>query len=139
MINKVILVGRVGNDPEVRALPDGGKVARLNIATSERFYNKESNTTTEHTEWHTVQLWAGLADVVDRWVHKGDMLYIEGNLRTREWLDKENRKHYTTEISARELKMLGGRTSAEAKPAQEEPEQTPEIAPIPTDPDGLPF
>ena len=139
MVNKVILVGRVGNDPEVRALPDGAKVARLNIATSERIYNKESNTTTEHTEWHTVQLWSGLADIVDKWVHKGDMLYIEGNLRTREWLDKENRKHYTTEVNARELKMLGGRTSAEAKPMQAEPEPTPEIAPIPTDPDGLPF
>ena len=139
MINKVILVGRVGVDPEFKALPDGSKVARVKLATSEKVYNRETNTSQEYTEWHTITMWSNLADIVDRYVKKGNLLYIEGNLRTREWLDKENRKHYTTEVNARELKMLGGRTSAEAKPMQAEPEPTPEVAPIPTDPDGLPF
>lgn len=139
MINKVILVGRVGLDPEVRVLPDGGKIARLSIATTERIYNKESNTTTDHTEWHKVSLWGGLADVADKWVHKGDLLYIEGTIRTREWLDKEQRKNYTTEINAKDMKMLGSRSSNEAKDVSVEPEPTQDVAPIPTDPDGLPF
>ena len=90
MINKVILVGNVGIDPEVRAIESGVKVARVRLATTERIFNRQTNESTEHTEWHTVILWRGLADVVDRFVRKGSQLYIEGSLRTREWMDKEN-------------------------------------------------
>ena len=78
MINKVILVGNVGVDPEVRAMESGVKVARVRLATSERMYNRQTNETTEHTEWHTVTLWRGLAETVDRFVRKGSQLYIEG-------------------------------------------------------------
>ncbi len=114
MINKVILVGNVGVDPEVRAMESGVKVARVRLATSERMYNRQTNETTEHTEWHTVTLWRGLAETVDRFVRKGSQLYIEGRLRTREWTDKDNNKRYTTEILADEMKLLGRRSDSAA-------------------------
>lgn len=111
MINKVILVGNVGADPEVRALDGGTKVARIRLATSERIYNKERNETKEVTEWHSITLWRGLAEVVDKYIRKGAQIYIEGKLRTREY-DKNGVKCYTTEIVAEELKMLGKREVA---------------------------
>ena len=117
MIKKVILVGNVGLDPEVRALETGAKVARVRLATTERYFDKQTNETKELTEWHTVTLWRGLADVVDKYVHKGSQLYIEGSLRTREWVDKDNQKRYTTEIVATEMKLLGRRV--DAQPGQE--------------------
>ena len=137
MINKVILVGRVGVDPEFKALPDGGKVARLKLATSEKVYNRESNTSTEYTEWHTITMWSNLADIVDKGVKKGDLLYIEGTLRTREYTDKEGVKRYTTEVVGKEMKMLGGNKQQSQAPTA--PAPAPEVAPIPADPDGLPF
>lgn len=108
MINKVILVGNVGADPEVRALDGGAKVARIRLATTERIYNKEKNETKELTEWHSITLWRGLAEVVDKYIRKGAQIYIEGKLRTREY-DKNGVKCYATEIVAEELKMLGKR------------------------------
>ena len=108
MINKVILVGNVGADPEVRALDGGTKVARILLETNERIYNKEKNETKENTEWHSITLWRGLADVVDKYIRKGSQIYIEGKLRTREYT-KEGVKCYATEIVAEELKMLGKR------------------------------
>ena len=110
MVNKVILVGNVGLDPEVRTLEGGAKVARIRLATTERLYDRASNETKEHTEWHTITLWRGLADVVDRYVRKGTQLYIEGCLRTREWMDKDNNKRYTTEILADTMNLLGRRS-----------------------------
>lgn len=110
MVNKVILVGNVGLDPEVRTLEGGAKVARIRLATTERLYDRASNETKEHTEWHTITLWRGLADVVDRYVRKGTQLYIEGRLRTREWMDKDNNKRYTTEILADTMNLLGRRS-----------------------------
>ena len=110
MVNKVILVGNVGVDPEVRTTESGVKVARVRLATTERMYNRQTNESTEHTEWHTITLWRSLADVVDRFVRKGSQIYIEGRLRTREWTDKDNVKRYTTEIMADEMKLLGRRS-----------------------------
>ena len=109
MVNKVILVGNVGMDPEVRTLETGAKVARVRLATTERLFDRQSNSTKEHTEWHTVTLWRGLADVVDRFVRKGSQIYIEGRLRTREWTDKDGNKRYTTEILADAMNLLGRR------------------------------
>ena len=117
MINKVILVGNVGLDPEVRALESGAKVARIRLATTERYFDKQTNESKELTEWHTVTLWRGLADVVDKYVHKGSQLYIEGSLRTREWTDKDNQKRYTTEIVATEMKLLGRRMDGTQAPS----------------------
>ncbi|MBO5692578.1 MAG: single-stranded DNA-binding protein [Tidjanibacter sp.] len=118
MINKVILVGNVGMDPEVRTLESGVKTARVRLATSERFYNRETQQATEHTEWHTITLWRNLADVVDRFVKKGSQIYVEGRLRTREWTDQTGNKRYSTEIMADDMKLLGRR---EGGAAQSEP------------------
>jgi single-strand DNA-binding protein len=95
-------------DPEVRSLETGVKVARIRLATSERIFNRQTNETTEHTEWHTVTLWRGLAEVVDKYVHKGSQLYIEGRLRSREW-EQDGQKRYATEIVADDMKLLGRR------------------------------
>ena len=110
MVNKVILIGNVGLDPEVRTTEGGVKVARVRLATTERLFDRASNETKEHTEWHTITLWRGLADVVDRFVRKGSQIYIEGRLRTREWMDKDNNKRYTTEILADTMNLLGRRS-----------------------------
>lgn len=161
MINKVILVGNVGMDPEVRTLETGVKVARVRLATSERIFNRQTNETTEHTEWHTVTLWRGLAEVADKYVRRGSQLYIEGSLRTREW-EREGVKHYATEIVADEMKLLGRRQEGAApqptqpayqQPVYQQPAQpayqpqasapAPAPAPAPAlpaeDPDDLPF
>jgi single-strand DNA-binding protein len=108
MINKVILVGNVGIDPEVRSLETGVKVARVRLATTERMFNRQTNETTEHTEWHTVTLWRGLAEVVDKYVRKGAQIYVEGRLRSRDW-EKDGVKHYAVEIVADDMKLLGRR------------------------------
>lgn len=110
MVNKVILIGNVGMDPEIRTLESGAKMARVRLATTERLYDRQSNETKEHTEWHTITLWRGLADVVDRYVRKGSQIYVEGRLRTREWMDKDNNKRYTTEILADTMNLLGRRS-----------------------------
>src|SRR5574344_2690162 len=110
MVNKVILIGNVGLDPEVRTTESGVKVARVRLATTERYLDRTTNETKELTEWHTLTIWRGLADVVDKYVHKGSQLYIEGRLRTREWTDKDNIKRYATEILVDDLKLLGRRS-----------------------------
>lgn len=123
MVNKVILVGNVGLDPEVRTLETGVKVARVRLATTERIFNRQTNETTEHTEWHTITLWRGLAEVVDKYVRKGSQLYIEGSLRTREW-ERDGVKHYATEIVADEMKLLGRRPEgAQQSGNQQQPYQ----------------
>ena len=146
MINKVILVGNVGLDPEVRALESGVKVARVRLATTERYTDRQTNETKEQTEWHTVTLWRGLADVVDKYVHKGSQIYVEGSLRTREWTDKDNQKRYTTEVVATDMKLLGRRIDAQpsqvandyaAQPAAyQAPAPAPAPAPVPVIPAG---
>ncbi len=107
MINKVILIGNVGADPEVRTLESGVKVARVRMATTERIYSRERQESSEHTEWHSITLWRNLADVADRFVRKGSQIYVEGALRTREWTDQQGVKHFATEIVANDLKLLG--------------------------------
>ncbi len=144
MINKVILVGNVGMDPEIRTLENGAKMARIRLATTERIFNRQANESREHTEWHTIILWRGLADVVDKYIRKGSPIYIEGNLRTREWMDKDNVKHYTTEVAAYEMKMLGSRrtegSAATTTPSATAPAAAPTPAPAPAeDVDDIPF
>lgn len=126
MVNKVILVGNVGLDPEVRSLETGVKVARVRLATSERIFNRQTNEATEHTEWHTVTLWRSLAEVVDKYVRKGSQLYIEGRIRTREW-ERDGVKHYATEIVADEMKLLGRRPESAQQTGYQQPSyQTPQ-------------
>lgn len=107
-INKVILVGNLGADPETRYMPSGGAVTSLRIATSETWTDKGSGERQERTEWHRVVLFNKLAEIAAEYLRKGQQVYIEGSLRTRKWQDKEGRDQYTTEIVANEMLMLGG-------------------------------
>jgi single-strand DNA-binding protein len=107
-----MLIGNVGNDPEIRATSNGGRVAQLNLATT-RTWNGPGGERQEKTEWHRCVLWnvrgSGLADVVERYVKKGDRLYVEGRIEYRQWQDREGQTRYTTEINVREMIMLGSR------------------------------
>lgn len=108
-INKVILVGNLGADPEVRYMPQGGAVANMTIATSESWTDKATNERKEQTEWHRIVIYQRLAEIAGEYLRKGSKVYIEGKLKTRKWTDKDGIERYTTEIVANELQMLDGR------------------------------
>ncbi len=110
-INKVIIVGNLGKDPDVRYMPSGGAVANVTLATSESWKDKTSGEQKERTEWHNVVFYQRLAEIVGEYLKKGSQIYVEGSLRTRKWQDKEGKDRYTTEIIASEMQMLGGRSS----------------------------
>lgn len=110
-VNKVILVGTLGRDPETRYMPSGGAVTNLNLATSESWKDKQTGEKKESTEWHRVVLFNKLAEIAAEYLRKGQQVYIEGALRTRKWQNKEGQDQYTTEIVASEMQMLGGRPS----------------------------
>ena len=111
-VNKVILVGNLGKDPEVRYLDSGVAVANFSLATTENYKNKEGERVSQ-TEWHNIVLWRGLAEVAEKWLKKGSSVYIEGKIKTRKWEDKEGNTRYTTEILADNMTMLGGRPISE--------------------------
>jgi single-strand DNA-binding protein len=111
-INKVILIGHLGADPETRAMPSGMQVANLRLATTESWKDKQSGENQERTEWHSVALFGRLGEIAAEYLRKGSQVYIEGRLRTRKWQDKEGRDRYTTEIVGSEMQMLGGRGGA---------------------------
>ncbi len=108
-INKVILIGNLGADPEVRYMPQGGAVANMTIATSESWTDKATNERKEQTEWHRIVIYQRLAEIAGEYLRKGSKVYIEGKLKTRKWTDKDGIERYTTEIVANELQMLDGR------------------------------
>ncbi len=108
-VNKVILVGNLGKDPEVRYMPNGGAVANVTVATSEQWKDKQTGEQKERTEWHNVVFYQRLAEIVGEYLKKGSQIYVEGSLRTRKWQDKNGNDRYTTEIIASEMQMLGGR------------------------------
>lgn len=110
MINKVIIVGNLGKDPEVRHFEGNSSVASFSVATSETYTDKNGERQ-KNTEWHNVVLWNGLAGVAEKYLKKGNLVYIEGKLTTRKWQDKDGNDRYTTEIVGRTMKMLGGRES----------------------------
>ncbi|WP_022948257.1 single-stranded DNA-binding protein [Methylohalobius crimeensis] len=107
-VNKVILVGNLGVDPEVRYMPSGSAVTNLRIATSESWKDRETGQTQERTEWHRVAMFGKLAEIAGEYLRKGSQVYIEGSLRTRKWQGQDGQDRYTTEIVAREMQMLGG-------------------------------
>ena len=111
-INKVILIGNLGADPETRAMPSGTTVANLRVATSESWRDKQTGEQQERTEWHRVALFGRLAEIAGEYLRKGSQVYIEGSLRTRKWQDKQGHERYSTEIVGNELQMLGGRGGA---------------------------
>ncbi len=111
-INKVILVGNLGKDPETRYMPNGKPVTNFSIATSESWTDRQSGDKQERTEWHNIVMFEKLAEIAAEYLRKGSQVYIEGSLRTRKWQDKEGKDRYTTEIVARDMQMLGGRGGA---------------------------
>ena len=137
MINKVILVGNVGRDPEVRSTQSGTQVANFSLATNER--RRDANGEwTDHTEWHKLVVWGRMVNVVEQYVQKGRQLYIEGVLRTRDWEQKDGQKRKSTEIHVRELKLLGGRGNAMGAGAPQE-DYGAVAQGFPDDADDVPF
>lgn len=145
MINKVILVGRVGADPEVRMMGESGvKTARVRLATSESYTDKTTNERKEVTEWHNVTFWRNLADVADKYVRKGSLLYVEGSIHYRKWQGKDGQEHFMTDITADVMKILSGKAEQTAAlEPQYQPVQYPTPAPAVEEAvvidDGLPF
>lgn len=144
-VNKVILVGRLGKDPEVRNLDNGATVANFTIATSESYKDRTTGEKKEITEWHNIVLWRGLAEISQKYLHKGDLVYIEGKLRTRSW-EKEGVTRYITEVIADNMTMLGSRGSGGGYSSNEggsrSAERTPSesySAPAENSTDDLPF
>jgi single-strand DNA-binding protein len=112
-INKVILIGNLGQDPDTKAMPSGMTVCNIRLATSESWKDKQSGEMKEQTEWHSVAMFGRLAEIAGEYLRKGSQVYIEGRLRTRKWQDKQGNDRYTTEIVANEMQMLGGRGGRE--------------------------
>ncbi len=144
-VNKVILVGRLGKDPEVRNLENGATVANFTVATSESYKDKTTGEKKEITEWHNIVLWRGLAEISQKYLHKGDMVYIEGKLRTRSW-EKEGVTRYTTEVVADNMTMLstkgsgsGSSSSAYASAESNSSDSFRAHAPVDNSTDDLPF
>jgi single-strand DNA-binding protein len=133
-VNKAILVGHLGKDPEVRNFESGANMVTFSMATTETYKDKNTGEKKEITEWHNIVLWRGLADIAAKYLHKGDLIYVEGRIRTRSW-DKDNVKHYITEIHGDNMTMLRTQSSGqrptppppsqESKPMQEEFKQPP--------------
>jgi len=118
-VNKVILIGNLGKDPEVRYMPDGKAVANITVATSEKWKDKAGEKQ-ERTEWHNVVFYSPLAEIVGQYLRKGSSVFVEGRLQTRKWQDKNGQDRYTTEIIANEMKMLGSRgDQSGSQPAQQ--------------------
>ena len=118
-INKVILVGNLGADPDTRYMPSGGAVTNLSVATSESWKDKQTGEQKERTEWHKVAMFGRLAEISAEYLRKGSQVYIEGKIRTRKWQDKDGNDRWTTEVIADEMQMLGGRGGGGA-PARSE-------------------
>lgn len=153
-VNKVILLGNLGSDPEIRSLPSGSKVASFSIATSEAYNNKEGQRV-EQTEWHRVELWDGLANIAEQYLKKGRTVYVEGKIRTEEYTDKDGIARKTTKIRGTSMTLVGGNPDNAANgggqpqggyaaPApQPRPAPTPAPAPVPDfqagEEDDLPF
>lgn len=139
-VNKAILIGNVGKDPEVKHLDSGMVITNIRLATSET-YNNKNNEKVTNTEWHNVVLFRNLAEIAEKYVNKGDALYIEGRIRTRSWDDKDGNKRYMTEIVGNNMQMLGGgKKSDETSASQSSGVTESEGATgIPDDEDDLPF
>ena len=148
-VNKVILVGNLGKDPEVRYAPNGGAIANITLATSESWKDKTSGEKQERTEWHRVVFFGRLGEIAGEYLKKGAQIYVEGSLRTRKWQDKEGKDRYTTEIVANEMQMLGSRAGAGGGDnfSADEPSYSPKpaaaagsgAAPAPDFDDDIPF
>lgn len=127
-INKVIIVGHLGNEPEMRSMPNGEAVANISVATSESWTDKATGERKEVTEWHRIVLYRRLAEIAGQYLHKGSQVYVEGRLKTRKWQDNNGQDRYTTEIQGDNLQMLGSAQAPSAtapKPTAEQANQPP--------------
>lgn len=127
-INKVIIVGHLGNEPEMRSMPNGEAVANISVATSESWTDKTTGERKEVTEWHRIVLYRRLAEIAGQYLHKGSQVYVEGRLKTRKWQDNNGQDRYTTEIQGDNLQMLGSAqapSAAAPKPMAEQANQPP--------------
>lgn len=141
-INKVIIVGNLGNDPEIRTMPNGEAVANISVATSESWTDKNSGEKKEATEWHRIVIYRKLAEIAAQYLHKGSQVYVEGRLKTRKWQDNNGQDRYTTEIQGDNLQMLGGRQDEQkqAKTSKAKPEPLSAMAEHSDSlDDGIPF
>ena len=150
-VNKVILVGNLGKDPEIRYMPSGGAVANITVATSESWKDKNTGEQKEQTEWHRVVFFNRLAEVVGEYLKKGSKIYVEGSLQTRKWQDQSGQDRYTTEIKGGSMQMLdsrgGGSTEFSPSGSQSKPQQPSNFASAPAQPtapmddfdDDIPF
>ena len=141
-VNKVILLGNLGQDPDIRTMQSGKKVATMSIATSDSWKDKDTGQDQERTEWHRVVLWRRLAEIAGEYLNKGSKVYVEGQLRTRKW-EQEGQTRYTTEIVARELQFLDSKNDAVSSQSRdssaEEKKPSPEIEDSGIDDDEIPF
>lgn len=125
-VNKVIIVGHLGNDPDMRTMPNGDAVANISVATTESWTDKNTGEKRELTEWHRVVFFRRQAEIVGQYLHKGSQVYVEGRLRTRKWQDQNGQDRYTTEIQGDVLKMVGGKAdnqNQQSQPQQNRPNQ----------------
>ena len=136
MLNKVMLIGRLGADPDIKYAQSGTPVANLRIATDES-YTDRNGTRQERTEWHTVIAFQRTAEICQQYLHRGSLVYIEGKLQTRKWQDKQGQERYSTEIQCLRLQMLERRQ--EGAPAQASPRPGWDVPPVPADDDSVPF
>ncbi len=137
-VNKVILIGNLGKDPEVKYLDSGVAVANFSLATTENYRNKEGEKVSQ-TEWHNIVLWRGLAEIAEKWLKKGSSVYIEGKIRTRRWEDKDGNARYTTEILGENMTMLGKRDDNKTESTQDKIVKPEEIILDENEEDDLPF
>lgn len=140
-VNKVILIGRLGSDPEMRHFDSGTALARFSVATTESFRDRDGNKQ-DRTEWHNIVIWGKLAEIADKYLKKGDQVYLEGSLRTRSY-EKDGVTKYVTEVNVRDMTMLGGKPGGAAPAASQQTEmaspQTQESQGAPDPEDDLPF
>ena len=147
-VNKAILVGNLGRDPEIRVLDKGVKVARFSLATTESYNDRNTGQRVDQTEWHNITLWRGLAEIAERYLQKGSQVYIEGKIQTRQYQDKDGITKYATEIIGQNMTLLGSRPTsssstydqepAESRPVRE-PSEPQDTGSMPDETDDLPF
>jgi single-strand DNA-binding protein len=131
-VNKVILVGRLGADPESRSFPNGGSICNINVATSERWKDRETGERKERTEWHRVTLQNKLGEIAQQYLRKGSQVYIEGRIQTRKWQDQSGADRYSTDIMARDMTMLDSKNSGDSGGYQQPAAPAPQAAAAPT-------
>lgn len=134
-VNKAVIIGALGADPEVRHMSNGDAVCNLRVATSDKWKDKNSGEQKEATEWHRITFYGKLAEIAGQYLKKGAKVYVEGKITTRKWTDKDGKDNYTTEIVGKEMVMLGGKQDGDSKPKQEGRQKPP----VDDDEDQIPF